>query len=141
MANSKREAILQAVGAALAGSQGVDGRVFRSRADAIAREHTPCIVFEWTNEDAVSPGFVMAERQLTIFVSAFVRGEAPDGIADPIIQDVHARMMTNAALRALVVDVVLGNAAFEYESADKTAGKITHEYVVTFRHSYEDITQ
>jgi len=138
--NSKREQIIQAVGTALAGVQGVGGRVYRSRADAIAREQSPCITYDWSNEEVLPQVTVFAERQVSIFVSVFVRGDEPDRLADPIISSVHAALMVDTTLGGLALDMALGTATFEYESADKTAGKLTHEYQVMFRHAYTDMT-
>jgi hypothetical protein len=137
---SKRELILQAIGAALAGVSGVGGRVYRSRADGIAREQAPCITYDWSNEEQLPQTTVLAERQISVFVSVYVRGDEPDRLADPIIAEVHAALLQDITLGGLSMDIALGTASLEYEGADKTAGKITHEYQVMFRHAYTDMT-
>lgn len=141
MMASKREQILQAVGAKLATVGGIGGRVYRSRADAIAREQSPCITYDWANEEAMDPATVFAERRISVFVSVFVRGDEPDRLADPIITEAHAALMADTTLSGLALDIALGAASFDYESADKTAGKLTHEYEVMFRHAYANMNQ
>lgn len=137
---SKREQILQAFGTILAATPGIGGRVYRSQADGLTRDLTPCITYEWSSEDAMSEGTVLAERMLPVSVSVIVRGDTPDALADPIITAAHALLMADPSLGGLALDVTLSAASFEFEGADKTAGRLTHEYAVMFRHSHSDLT-
>lgn len=137
---SKRELILQSIGNILSSVAAVSGRVYRSRADALVRDQAPCVTYDWANEEALPQSTVLAERQIDIFVSVFVRGDEPDKLADPIVCDIHSAIMADTSLGGLAIDISLGPASFEYESADKTAGKMTHEYQVMFRHAYADMT-
>jgi hypothetical protein len=137
---TKREAIMQAVATRLAPTAGVDGRVFRSMAEAMERDEHPCVLVRWTNEQADPQTVPQLERTLSIEVAVLVRGDVPDQIADPIVESVHALLMADTSLGGLAIDVGLTSAAFDLESADGVAGKVTHTYEVKFRHSYADMT-
>lgn len=140
MAASKRETILAAIKAALQGVDGIDGRVYRSRPDPNERAAAPYIALEWSSENATPLSVPQIERTLTVQVSVLVRGDEPDRLADPIAVSVHALMMADPTFGGLAIDTMLKAASFEAASADQTAGRLTHEYDVLYRHSYADMT-
>lgn len=140
MADSKREAIMKRIATVLASTVGISGRVYRSDPEGVDRDNHPCVLLRWTAEQAEPDTIVVAQRTLRVEVDVLVRGDAPDTLADPIAQSVHALIMADSQLNGLAVDTQLGNASFEYTSADLTAGKLTHEYMVMFRHNYGDMT-
>lgn len=139
--SSKREQILQALCAALAPVTLIEGRVYRSDPEATDRENTPCINVTWSAEQATPQTVPMMERTLSVAVAVLARGDIPDQIADQIIVDVHQRIMADTTLGGLAIDTMLDTAAFEFVSADQTAGKLTHEYQIMYRHSFGDMTQ
>ena len=140
MAISKREKILAAFKTALLPTAGIGNRVFRSDPEAVTLENVPCIDLAWLNEQASPDTVPQLERTLSVQVSVLVRGDVPDLLADPIITDAHARIMADATLGGLAIDIRLDDASFDFVSADNSAGKLTHQYSVKFRHSYTDMT-
>ena len=140
VATSKRERILQAIESALSAVAGIDGRVFRTLPDANPRELQPYVALEWESEAATPLSVPQIERTLTVVVSVLVRGDVPDTLADPIAVSVHALLMADPTLGGLAIDVMLKGARFEAVSADQSAGKLTHEYDVLYRHSFADMT-
>jgi hypothetical protein len=139
MADSRREAIMKQIAAVLAATAGVDGRVFRSYAEAMDRDEHPCVLVRWTSEQADPQTVPQTERRLRVEVDIMVRGDVPDQLADPIAQSVHALIMADSSLGGRAIDVMFDGASFEIASADQTAGKITHTYEVMYRHSYADM--
>ena len=139
MADSKREAIIKRVATVLAATAGVSGRVYRSDPEGVDRDNHPCVLLAWTNDQASPETVMQAERTLTVEVSVLVRGNQPDTLADPIIQSVHALIMADCQLNGLAIDTEFGDARFEVASADETAGKLTHQYMVKFRHNYGNL--
>lgn len=137
---SKREAIMQRLGVVLLPTAGIDGRVFRSDPDGQTLEQIPCLKLGWSSENASPDTVPQMERTLIVQVSAITRGDTPDVLADPIIADAHARIMADTQINGLAIDTRLESASFEVVSADQSAGKLTHEYAVKFRHSYSDMT-
>ena len=140
MANSVRERIMARLAVVLADTAGVDGRVYRSRADALAFDLAPCVTLAWAGDAAVPDGTVLMHRQMSVLVAIFTRGDAPDTLADPIAQSVHTLIMADAQLAGAAIDTTLGAAEFVFETADKTGGRLTHEYIVLYRHSHADMT-
>lgn len=138
--SSKRERILQAFEAVLVNVNGIDGRVFRTLPDANARELQPYVGLEWSSEQSNPMTVPQLERTLTVQVSVYVRGETPDLLADPIAVSVHSVLMADPSLGGLAIDTMLKDATFESASADQSAGKLTHQYEVIYRHSYADMT-
>lgn len=141
MADSKREGILDAFVAALAGTASVSTRIYRSRAQALTKDQAPALVVRW-NTDQFGGAWVSdkQERQMVVYLDVYARGAVPDSIADPILVDAHSRIMGDATLRGLVIDIYAGSAAFDLEQADGDAGWITQEYLVTYRHKGTDLS-
>lgn len=141
MALSVREAIMARLLAVLTDTAGVDQRVYRSIADAMAFDECPCITIEWqADEDAEEASSPLMHRHLSVAVNIFTRGDGPDTLADPIAQSVHSLIMADEQLAGNALWTRLGSASFEFESLDKNGGKTTHEYIVAYRHSYGDLT-
>lgn len=140
MATSKREAIMLRLVAVLGPTTGISGRVFRAVPEGASRDDIPCINLDWSAEQPSPETVPMLERTLTVNVSVLTRGDTPDALADPIVADAHSRIMADATLNGLAIDTRLESASFEVVSADQSAGKLTHEYSIKFRHSYSDMT-
>lgn len=138
--DSKREKIMKRIAAVLAAADGVSGRVYRSDPDAATRAQSPCIVITWQTDQPSNEPVVMSERELTVSVQIITRGDAPDALADPVIQSVHALLMADPKLNNNAIDIIYGPTDFEFESADQTAGRLTQQYRVLFRHNYHDLT-
>lgn len=129
---SKRETILQALVALLAGVPGSTG-VYRSREDAMSREESPAIVVRPESERPVENAIGQIDATLTVAVEVYARGEAPDTVADPIAEVVFARVMGSPTLGGLAVDITEGPTDFEAEGADVTAGITTMRFDVWHR--------
>ena len=141
MTVSIREKIMARLAVVLADAAGVDGRVYRSLADAMALDEAPCATIEWQSDDEAeeSSSFQM-HRHLSVAVSVFTRGDAPDVLADPILQSVHALIMADEQLAGTALWARLGPTSFEFENVEKNAGKTTAEYLIAYRHSFGDLT-
>lgn len=141
MAVSIREKIMARLAVVLADvTGGVDGRVFRSLADAMALDEAPCVTIEWQSDDeAEESSSLQMHRHLSVAVSVFTRGEAPDVLADPILQSIHTLIMADEQLDGNAIWTRLGSTSFEFENADKNAGKTTAEYQILYRHSFGDL--
>lgn len=142
MALSVREKIMARLLVVLADvTGGVDGRVYRAQADALSFDECPCITIEWqADEEAEEASSPLMHRHLSVAVNIFTRGDGPDTLADPIAQSVHSLIMADEQLAGNALWTRLGSASFEFENLDKNAGKTTQEYVIGYRHKYEDLT-
>lgn len=140
--SSKRERILAAIMANLVGTVGVDNRVYRSRVAALDRAQSPAIVVRPKGEsEPVENFFNLVDRLFTLTVDIITRGAVPDSLADPIIADVHARVMADLTLGGLALEVREGKTDFQIENADQDLCLLTVEYTVWYRTSKSDLTQ
>jgi hypothetical protein len=140
MPDSKRESIMKRFATVLAPAYGIGGRIYRSRAEAVDLQDHPCVLLSWSSEQPTPETLPQTERTLTVNVEILVRNDEPDAVADQIAQSVHSLIMADTQLNGLAIDTMLGDARFDYDSADQTAAKLTHEYLVKFRHGWSDMT-
>lgn len=130
---SKRETILARIVTALAGTTGVSSRIYRSRVEPLARGEAPALVVEPISDTATQDTLGTLQWVMTVRVAIIVRGNVPDQLADPIITDVHAKLMGDATLGGYVIDMLPTTVSFENLEADQPAGVVSAEFAVTYR--------
>jgi hypothetical protein len=138
----KREQIIEAIATALAGTTGVGPRIYRSRAEAFARNEAPCLLIEpgidTAREEPVSNCKI--DWRLPVSITIHTRGPIPEQLAAPIIADVHTRLMTDRTLGGVAFDIWPQDVTHQREQADATAGWTTCTYTVRYRTSVHDLT-
>ena len=137
---SKREIILQRIVTALAGTAGVGSRIYRSRVEPLARGEAPAIVVEPVSDSATQDTIGTLQWTLTVRVAVIVRGAVPDQLADPVMVDVHSKLMSDASLGGYVIDMLPTTVAFENIEADQPAGVVSVEFAVTYRTSLNSLS-
>jgi hypothetical protein len=138
---TKRERILAAIRTALTGTTQVGARIYRSRVEPFARNESPAIVVEPVSDTAQqNTALPTLDWSLTVRVAIIVRGNVPDQLADPIVQDAHAKIMADLTLGGYAIDVQPQTAVFELLEADQPAGVVSLEYLVRYRTSVVDLT-
>lgn len=130
---SRRETILARIVTALAGTTGVSSRIYRSRVEPLARNEAPALVVEPISDSAQQDTLGTLLWTMTVRVAIIVRGNVPDQLADPIITDVHAKLMGDATLGGYVIDMLPTTVSFENLEADQPAGVVSAEFNVTYR--------
>jgi hypothetical protein len=138
---TKRESIMQALFAALAGTTGVGTRIYRSRVEPVARAESPALVLEPVN-DVVEQNTCLPtlDHTLTIRVVVIVRANVPDQTADPIVQSLHSKIVADLSLGGLAIDVQPGPTEFTLEQADTPVGVIYCTYRILYRTSVSDLS-
>ena len=137
---TKRETILAAVRTALTGTTGVSTRIYRSRVEPMARAESPAIVVEPVNDTAQqNTSLPTLDWSLTVRVAVIVRGAIPDQLADPIVESLHARLMTDLTLGGVAIDVQPQAVNFEMVEADQPAGVISCDYLIRYRTSVTNL--
>ena len=137
---TKRESILTAIAAALAGTVQVGTRIYRSRVEPLARGESPAIVIEPINDNAEqNTSLPTLDWSMTVRVAVIVRGLVPDQLADPIIEDMHGKIMADLTLGGYAIDVQPEGVNFEMLEADQPAGVISCNYVVRYRTSVTNL--
>lgn len=130
---SKRETILAQVMTALAGTSGVGSRIYRSRVVPLARGEAPALVVEPVSDSATQDTLGTLMWTLTFRVSVIVRGNVPDQLADAAMLDVHSKLMGNATLDGMVIQLLPTTVSFEMMEADQPAGVVSAEFTAQYR--------
>lgn len=138
---TRRETILAAVRTALTGTTGVSTRIYRSRVEPMARAESPAIVVEPVQDQAEqNTSLPTLDWSLTVRVAVIVRGAIPDQVADPIVENMHSRLMADLTLGGYAIDIQPVSVNFEMVEADQPAGVISCEYLIRYRTSVTNLT-
>lgn len=138
---TKRETILAAVRTALTGTTGVGTRIYRTRVEPVPREESPAIIVEPLNDTAnQATSLPTLDWTLTVRVTVIVRGVIPDQQADPIVESLHTRLMTDLTLGGYAIDIQPVGVTFNFAEADGAAGEIQCDYRVLYRTSVTNLT-
>ena len=138
---TKRETILAAIRTALTGTTGVSARIYRSRVEPLARQESPAIVVEPVNDTAEqTTSLPMLDWSLTVRVAVIVRGAIPDQLADPIVEDMHSKIMADLTLGGVAMDIRPVSVNFELVEADQPAGVISCDYLIRYRTQNANLT-
>jgi hypothetical protein len=137
---TKREQILAAIRTTLTGTTGVGTRIYRSRVEPMARAESPAIVIEPVGDSAQqNTSLPTLDWSLTVRVAVIVRGAVPDQQADPIVEDMHSKLMADLTLGGIAIDIQPQSVTFEMLDADQPAGVISCEYLVRYRTSMANL--
>lgn len=138
---TRREQILSNIRTALNGTDGVGSRIYRSRVEPIARAESPAIIVEPVNDVvAQSTSLPTLDHTLTVRVVVIVRGDVPDQLADPIIEDLHRRIMSDLTVGGLAIDVQPSTTDFSIESGDAAIGVVFCLFRVMYRTTVGDLS-
>jgi hypothetical protein len=134
MTASIREQILAEIATRLSATDGINQRVYRSRAEAVSRGEMPCLIVE-PIADPAEPigGMCKTDRRLTVKIAILVHADVPDQAADPILVDLHPRLIApnDQNLGGLAIDVELLGDDFQFAATD---GVIITSYRIWYRH-------
>lgn len=138
---SKREQILQAAASALSGTAAVGTRIFRSRVEAFQRAEAPAIVIEPGLDEAAAPSAsnCWIDWTLTLVVAVYTRGHVPEQVADPIVSEVHQRLMADRSLGGKAMDLWPIAVEPSFEKADRPSLWTLMTYRVRYRTSPTNI--
>ena len=139
---SKREQIIAALKTTLTGTTGVSTRIYRSRIEPITNGESPAIVIEpVTDEPSInSSSYLKIDWTLRIRIVVIVRGTIPDNVADPTVESLFAKVLTDPTVGGLAKDIRPATQTFEILDADKPAGIITCEFEIDYRTSYNSLS-
>jgi hypothetical protein len=137
---TKRESILSAVQAALAGTTGVGTRIYRSRVEPLARAESSALIVEPINDiPTQNTSLPTLDHVLNIRVVVIVRATVPDQVADPTIESLHSKLMADLTLGGLCIDVQPGPTEFTLEQADVPVGVIFCNFRILYRTSVSSL--
>lgn len=115
------------------GTNGLAGRVYRSRQEAFSRNATPALVVEVARNisEAERAGIETLPQRLQIQFLLMIDAPIPDQVADPFLVDLHQRIMNDLTLGGLAAGILPGDTEFSY--ADNGLAVVTATYVVQYR--------
>jgi hypothetical protein len=137
---SRREQILSAIATALATTDGVSGRVYRSRVEAFSRNEAPAIIIEPGPDRAQTYSICKLDWTLDILVVVHTRGQIPDQLADPILVDAHDKLMADRTLGGLAIDIVPTLSDPQRDKAELTSLWQVNTYQVRYRTAVDDLS-
>lgn len=137
---TRREQILGRIVTTLAGTTLVGSRIYRSRNEPFAREEFPAIVVEPTNDAAEQTTIATLDWQLGVRISVFVRGAVPDTVADPIVSDVHSKIMSDTTLNGYAIDILPTTVGFDLLEGDQPIGVISCDFVIRYRTNLNSVS-
>lgn len=130
--SSVREQILARMATVLTGTLPNAIPVYRSRADAFARNEVPAVVVKPVDDDAQPFTDTQENVHFNISVEVIVRGDVWDTLADPIIVAAHTLLLNDTALATLCAKLRRTAAKWEDHEADQTAGVLTQGYSLQY---------
>jgi hypothetical protein len=137
----KRESILAAINTALTGATDAGPRVYRSRAEAFARNEAPAILIEPTSDTAQDPPISNChiDWRLGVDVIVHTRGQIPEQLAAPIVVDMHSKLLADRTLGGLAMDIWPVSVQHQREQADQAAGWTVCSYLIRYRSGLTDL--
>lgn len=133
---TKREQILAQIASTLSTTTGVNGRVYRSRATAVARGESPAIIIEPVTDTAQQlTSLPKLDWTMRVRVVVVTRSSAPYTDADSVIESMHSLLMSDLTLNGYAIDIQPVLTSFDFVDADQPAGVFANEYEVKYRTS------
>ena len=139
---SKREQILAKIKTNLSGTTGVGSRIYRSRSEPLTRAESPSLVIEFITDQPTinSATYLKLDWTLRVRIVVIVRSQTPDTSADPTIESLHTKIVTDPTLGGLAIDVRPSTVTFDVIEADQPAGVVFCEYEIDYRSDYNDLS-
>ncbi|MEL0151634.1 MAG: hypothetical protein VW779_00325 [Halieaceae bacterium] len=138
---TRREQILAQIVATLASTTGVSGRVYRSRATAVARAESPAIIVEPVTDTAQQvTSLPKLDWTLRVRVVVVSRSANSYTDADSVIESMHSLLMADLTLGGVAIDVQPVLTSFDFIDADQPAGVFSNEYDVKYRTQVGDLS-
>ena len=108
----------------------------------MTRGESPSLVIEFvTDEPTVnSATYLKLDWTLIVRIVVIVRSQTPDTTADPTIESLHTKIVSDPTLGGLAIDVRPLTVTFDVVEADQPAGVISCEYEIDYRSSYNDLS-
>tara|TARA_R100000152_G_C6779395_1_gene210986 strand:+ start:486 stop:923 length:438 start_codon:yes stop_codon:yes gene_type:complete len=135
-----RENILDELKSVLTGTTNVGSRIFRERVTPLAnRNELPCLVIEPLNDNAdLNLSLPKIDWTLTVTISVIVSGSSsttPSEAADPIVESLHAKVVSDLTLGGYAIDVRPQSMEWEFLDSDQPTGIVTCTYAIRYRTS------
>jgi len=132
-----REQILSAIVTLL--QTNTHAPVYRSRVTPIARNEAPAIVVEPVTDRQNQNTLSQLRDELTVRVSVIVRGLVPDSVADPIVKELHSKIMADTSLGGLCYELLPSGTGFELLETDSNSGIVSLDFIIQYRTDLQNL--
>lgn len=140
--SSRRELILQALHLAIRDVPELEGRVWRDRHEAFSRAGmfpAACVLEPLKNEsETFRAGLTTMTHTLTVAFAVFINSPTPVQACDPVMVQIHQRVMADMNLGGLVQAINPGPTTWRLEDAGLAI--VQANYAVLYRTQYDDLT-
>ncbi len=135
-----REVYIQGLIAKLSAASGFPASVERSISIAFSREESPVVVVHRGSESLENTLGSDTYRSCEILVSVITRNDAPDKIADDIMEVAHPLVMTYQAAGLIQMEE-LGTNAPVFSNTDSQACMMTTRYRIQYCSGRESLNE
>jgi hypothetical protein len=139
---TKRETILARILTVVTPTTGVSNRVYRDRVVAFTREESPGILIEAVSDNPTqATSLPTLDWSMTVRCSVIIRSSTPITSSDPVIENMHSRLMADLTLNGNAIDIEPSNVSWEVFDADQPGAVISCDYLVRYRTQTTDLSQ
>ncbi|MGZ3743857.1 MAG: hypothetical protein ACXVB1_00265 [Pseudobdellovibrionaceae bacterium] len=110
-------------------------KVFRSRVDPFNSDALPCVSIEPVSDQADSTNLAYIDWKLLVRITTYAKGDIPDQVADPIIADIHSKMMSDETLGGLLMGMRPDGVNYEFLEAGTPLVSISYDFELSYRTS------
>lgn len=137
---SIREQITDVVFTKLQSTTLLGGRVYRSRVEAFSRNSTPALVIECVSNtpNPTRAGVTTMPHDLELRLLLMIDHPIPELEGDPILVDIHHRLMVDLTLGGLSMDILPGETRWDQEA--NGIAVVSSLYVVKYRTLIKDLS-
>lgn len=141
--STRREQIILALKEALRLTDKIEGRVYRNHPLAFTKATTPALNIEVTSDVSEQINLHRSQWALSVRLNLLVKGDFPDEVADPIINDIHNRTMalrSSSDLAQLVSDVQPVGVSWQPADGDGNPMYVACDFRILYQTSLADIS-
>lgn len=138
---TKREQVLAALETLLNNATAVCSHIARERMRPWPESVSLALnIVPETDPRQETGGVNNTDRALFVDFQITSRGDQPTTLADPTVDALHDRLMSDRDLGGLAIDIEAGDNDFEWDDAERDECVIHQRYRITYRTSDTDIS-
>jgi hypothetical protein len=131
---TKREEILAAITTLLKTMSSVSAsKVVRSRVDPFNSANLPCMTIEPLSDLADSNNLAFIDWLLSVRMTVYTKGDIPDQVADPIIDEIHSKLMGDETLGGLLMGMAPKSVTYEFLEAADSLVAVSYDFDFKYR--------
>ncbi len=135
---SKREEIMDAIVAALAGTTSIS-TIYRSRTAPVQRDESRVLIVTPARDSASQIVSDKLERRLHVVLSIINRGSVPDDSCDDSITSAYAKLMADVTLGGKCMDIEPDDIVFSLDDGDQSSLVVAMQFRVYYRHHLQHL--